>query len=190
MAMVSGVQCWRLCKIPLLAVPKVTLKPVIASKLPHVDISLDLRRDPLHHLKQPRVTPVSQALEYLTKAFKLRGFDLCIRSPEGGMSSESEQTTNGAVQETESNPDFSRKHPLERRWTLWYDSKAKKSASSWTEALKPVCTVSTVEEFWWCAACLSEQPRWPKFTRVFYRCAASDAFPRDAITIIAAPRAA
>ena len=70
-----------------------------------------------------------------------------------GMSIESEQT-NGAVQESAANPDFNKKHPLERRWTLWYDSKAKKSQASWTEALKPVCTVSTVEEFWWCAPCL------------------------------------
>lgn len=68
------------------------------------------------------------------------------------MSDENQQPGNNAtVQESEEQPDFSVKHPLERRWTLWYDSKTKKSAASWNDALRAVCTVSTVEEFWWCA---------------------------------------
>jgi translation initiation factor 4E len=67
------------------------------------------------------------------------------------MSDENQHPGNNVtVQETEEQPDFTIKHPLERRWTLWYDSKTKKSAAAWNDALRPVCTVSTVEEFWWC----------------------------------------
>lgn len=54
---------------------------------------------------------------------------------------------NGAT-DVEELPDFSKKHPLERRWMLWYDSQ-KRDKSSWAESLRPVCSVSTIEEFWW-----------------------------------------
>jgi hypothetical protein len=58
---------------------------------------------------------------------------------------------NGATEDVEDLPDFTKKHPLERQWTLWYDSQ-KRDKSSWAESLRNVCTVSTIEEFWWCVS--------------------------------------
>jgi len=46
-------------------------------------------------------------------------------------------------------PNFSIKHPLQHRWTLWYDSPAKKtSQASWADNLKKIVTFDTVEDFW------------------------------------------
>jgi translation initiation factor 4E len=43
------------------------------------------------------------------------------------------------------------KHPLQHRWTLWYDNpKKRNSAESWEENLKKIYTFDTVEDFWWC----------------------------------------
>src|SRR5690606_8941554 len=40
---------------------------------------------------------------------------------------------------------FTIKHPLQNRWTLWYDNAAKKSTSqSWGENLKQIVTFDTV----------------------------------------------
>jgi hypothetical protein len=67
------------------------------------------------------------------------------------MTDENQQPeVNGSAEETEEQPSFTRKHPLERRWTLWYDSQ-KKDKNSWAESLCAVCTVTTIEEFWWYA---------------------------------------
>ena len=53
------------------------------------------------------------------------------------------------AEEASGQPDYSRKHPLERRWTLWFDAQNKKSQTTWGDSLAPVCSFSTVEEFWW-----------------------------------------
>lgn len=46
-------------------------------------------------------------------------------------------------------PEVSIKHPLQHRWTLWYDNPKKpSSAESWEENLKKIFTFDTVEDFW------------------------------------------
>jgi len=45
--------------------------------------------------------------------------------------------------------DFQAKHPLQNRWTWWYDNPGKKtSQGNWGEFLKPIMTFDTVEDFW------------------------------------------
>mmetsp|Transcript_24240 Transcript_24240/g.76270 ORF Transcript_24240/g.76270 Transcript_24240/m.76270 type:complete len:182 (+) Transcript_24240:80-625(+) len=49
-------------------------------------------------------------------------------------------------------PDFSKKHPLEHAWTLWFDNpNGRSKQSTWGQTLRTVYTFSTVEDFWWCA---------------------------------------
>jgi translation initiation factor 4E len=44
---------------------------------------------------------------------------------------------------------FLAKHPLQNRWTWWYDNPGKKtSQSSWGDHLKRIMTIDTVEDFW------------------------------------------
>jgi len=44
---------------------------------------------------------------------------------------------------------FTVKHPLQNRWTMWYDNPGKKATQqSWAENLKPILTFDTVEDFW------------------------------------------
>lgn len=41
------------------------------------------------------------------------------------------------------------KHPLQHRWTLWYDNPGKKTTSnSWADFLQKVTSFDTVEDFW------------------------------------------
>ena len=49
-------------------------------------------------------------------------------------------------------PDFAQKHPLEYKWTLWFDNpKAQGSKpGTWGQTLRAVYTFDTVEDFWWC----------------------------------------
>ncbi|KAI9294658.1 eukaryotic translation initiation factor 4E [Neoconidiobolus thromboides FSU 785] len=49
-----------------------------------------------------------------------------------------------------SNPNnFNIKHPLQNAWSFWYDSPSKKkSLASWSQNLKKIITVDTVEDFW------------------------------------------
>eukprot|EP01116_Phalansterium_solitarium_P004527 TRINITY_DN15558_c0_g1_i1.p1 TRINITY_DN15558_c0_g1~~TRINITY_DN15558_c0_g1_i1.p1 ORF type:complete len:251 (-),score=21.28 TRINITY_DN15558_c0_g1_i1:368-1120(-) len=45
--------------------------------------------------------------------------------------------------------DFAIKHPLQNRWTLWYDrTDGRMSQQHWTSNLKRVVTFDTVEDFW------------------------------------------
>lgn len=44
--------------------------------------------------------------------------------------------------------DFSVVHPLTHKWTLWYLKPAQGTVENWSELLKELATVSTVEEFW------------------------------------------
>lgn len=46
-------------------------------------------------------------------------------------------------------PDFSQKHPLETKWTLWFDNpNGKQKQSQWGQTLRAVYTFDTVEDFW------------------------------------------
>jgi len=41
------------------------------------------------------------------------------------------------------------KHPLQHRWTMWYDCAGKKiSQSAWGDQLRKIVTIDTVEDFW------------------------------------------
>ncbi|KAI9354410.1 translation initiation factor eIF 4e-like domain-containing protein [Pilaira anomala] len=41
------------------------------------------------------------------------------------------------------------KHPLQNTWTLWFDNPGKKAnAASWSQNLKKIVDVNTVEDFW------------------------------------------
>ncbi|KAI8968431.1 translation initiation factor eIF 4e-like domain-containing protein [Mycotypha africana] len=45
--------------------------------------------------------------------------------------------------------DYTNKHPLQNKWTLWFDNPGKKTnAQSWADNLKEIITVDTVEDFW------------------------------------------
>lgn len=59
-------------------------------------------------------------------------------------------TSNDEAAERNGDPDFSKKHPLEYSWTLWFDagSAGKAKANSWGSSLRAVYTFSTVEDFW------------------------------------------
>ena len=47
-------------------------------------------------------------------------------------------------------PDFSKKHPLETKWTLWFDNpNGKQKQATWGQTLRAVYTFDTVEDFWW-----------------------------------------
>ena len=47
-------------------------------------------------------------------------------------------------------PDFSQKHPLETKWTLWFDNpNGKQKQATWGQTLRAVYTFDTVEDFWW-----------------------------------------
>jgi len=44
---------------------------------------------------------------------------------------------------------FAIKHPLQHRWTMWYDNPGKRtSQSSWGDHLRKIVTIDTVEDFW------------------------------------------
>ncbi|KAJ3111897.1 hypothetical protein HDU96_005176 [Phlyctochytrium bullatum] len=44
---------------------------------------------------------------------------------------------------------FTVKHPLQHKWTLWYDSQQKKATqTNWHDNLKKLITIETVEDFW------------------------------------------
>ena len=50
----------------------------------------------------------------------------------------------------DSAPDFSKKHPLEHRWTLWFDNpQMKQKGGGWGTSLRNIYTFGTVEDFWW-----------------------------------------
>ena len=46
-------------------------------------------------------------------------------------------------------PDFSKKHSLENRWTLWFDNPmTKQSLNKYGQTLRSVYTFGNVEDFW------------------------------------------
>lgn len=60
-----------------------------------------------------------------------------------------EKNSSGAGSQDPQASNFSVKHPLQSRWTLWFDNqKQKKKEESWEESLKNIMTFDTVEDFW------------------------------------------
>lgn len=47
-----------------------------------------------------------------------------------------------------SKEEFTVKHPLNNKWTLWYTKPQTARTENWHDLLKPVITFSSVEEFW------------------------------------------
>lgn len=47
-----------------------------------------------------------------------------------------------------SKEEFTAKHPLNSKWTLWYTKPQTNSSESWSDLLKPVISFQSVEEFW------------------------------------------
>ncbi len=44
---------------------------------------------------------------------------------------------------------FNVKHPLKHEWTLWFDAPNRKASSKdWTDNLKKIITIDTVEDLW------------------------------------------
>ncbi len=92
------------------------------------------------------------------------------------MNIESEQRTESKTPETVAESevavltpfDLSIRHPLQHRWTMWYDTpstsdvKGRPSSSKWNSSLKQIFTFDTVEDFWWyvfCVYCASDCDR-------------------------------
>lgn len=65
---------------------------------------------------------------------------------------EKQNEGNPKTDDSLSHPDpnnFSVKHPLQNKWTMWWDSSVKKSnQSNWSNNLKPLLDFDTVEDFW------------------------------------------
>lgn len=50
-------------------------------------------------------------------------------------------------------PDFTKKHQLEHKWTLWFDNPStRQTLNRYGQGLRPVYSFDTVEDFWWCVA--------------------------------------
>ncbi len=46
--------------------------------------------------------------------------------------------------------ELGKKHPLENKWTLWFDNPhAKQTMSKYGQSLRSVYTFDSVEDFWW-----------------------------------------
>jgi len=66
--------------------------------------------------------------------------------PEAGEKEEPKQAVVPVPQDAAA---FAQKHPLQRRWTMWYDNPGKRtSQSSWGDHLRKIVTIDTVEDFW------------------------------------------
>ncbi len=47
-------------------------------------------------------------------------------------------------------PDLQKKHPLENKWTLWFDNpQTKQTMNKYGQTLRSVFTFDNVEDFWW-----------------------------------------
>ncbi len=69
------------------------------------------------------------------------------------MAEEKREETTAGREDTDAGgePDFSiKRHPLEYRWTLWFDNpQQKQSTTKYGQTLRQVFTFDSVEEFWW-----------------------------------------
>jgi len=89
----------------------------------------------------------SPSVQETTKAID----DLSIQEKEGHLESKQEEEEEENEEEVgeQLEGEFAVKHPLQNRWTLWYDNPGKKtSQASWGDHLKKVVTFDTVEDFW------------------------------------------
>ncbi|KAJ3415526.1 NADPH-dependent diflavin oxidoreductase 1 [Chytridiales sp. JEL 0842] len=66
------------------------------------------------------------------------------------MANDQEETTGEQQVVALTDPiNFNIKHPLQHRWTLWFDSQQKKATqANWHDNLKSLITFATVEDFW------------------------------------------
>ena len=56
-------------------------------------------------------------------------------------------------------PEAGQKHPLEHKWTLWFDNpKGSTRGQTWGQTLRAVYSFDTVEDFWWCVAGACSRP--------------------------------
>ncbi|QPG75349.1 hypothetical protein FOA43_002702 [Brettanomyces nanus] len=76
-------------------------------------------------------------------------------APETGAEEETKETTKPGESEEkkevtvlENKEEFTVKHPLNSKWTLWYTKPAVDNSESWADLLKPIVSFNTVEEFW------------------------------------------
>jgi len=66
---------------------------------------------------------------------------------EADQKEEAEEEISSSISELPT--DFSIKHPLQNRWTLWYDfPNPKTTQANWSDSLKRVVTFDSVEDFW------------------------------------------
>jgi len=73
--------------------------------------------------------------------------ELSMEEIENDSIKEENEVDNSTIDST--NPNFAIKHPLQNRWTLWYDNpQGKTNQNSWADQLKRVVTFDTVEDFW------------------------------------------
>eukprot|EP01088_Endostelium_zonatum_P017219 TRINITY_DN4976_c0_g1_i1.p1 TRINITY_DN4976_c0_g1~~TRINITY_DN4976_c0_g1_i1.p1 ORF type:complete len:231 (+),score=52.19 TRINITY_DN4976_c0_g1_i1:220-912(+) len=65
---------------------------------------------------------------------------------------EVENQNEGSANDSLAQPDpnnFSVKHPLQNKWTMWWDSRVHKTnQDNWSNNLKPLLEFDTVEDFW------------------------------------------
>lgn len=60
------------------------------------------------------------------------------------------QREDGEIASTKDNKQSTAKHPLEHKWTLWFDNPSgKQKQDTWGSSLRSVYTFDTVEDFWW-----------------------------------------
>ncbi|DBB13672.1 hypothetical protein WJX82_007666 [Trebouxia sp. C0006] len=59
------------------------------------------------------------------------------------------QREDGEIASTKDNKQSTDKHPLEHKWTLWFDNPSgKQKQDTWGSSLRSVYTFDTVEDFW------------------------------------------
>lgn len=59
------------------------------------------------------------------------------------------QREDGEIASTKDNKQSADKHPLEHKWTLWFDNPSgKQKQDTWGSSLRSVYTFDTVEDFW------------------------------------------
>ncbi|KAK6528808.1 eukaryotic translation initiation factor 4E [Orbilia ellipsospora] len=68
--------------------------------------------------------------------------------PQDGSSAPSQDDIRDQLTVFHSPENFTVKHPLMNKWTLWFTRPPNKNDTSWHEALKEVVTFDSVEEFW------------------------------------------
>ncbi|KAJ3299183.1 hypothetical protein HK104_009787 [Borealophlyctis nickersoniae] len=70
-------------------------------------------------------------------------------SPAGSLPDSSDVQDDGVTTIFEDPMNFNVKHPLEHRWTLWFDNPGKKATqANWAFSLKNLITLDSVEDFW------------------------------------------